>query len=350
LTTVRVLGLTSGSSLDGIDVALAAVRVHGPTVELEPLAHKRIPYSAGLREALLAVRAPVPCTLEELNRLDTEVGHALAAAAEPDADLVALLGPGVHRRVDGGAASTLRLGQPGLVAERTGRPVVAVPDAPDLADRLWLSGVDEPTAALNLGGLAGVTVVRPGGSTVRLDAGPANVLLDAAARMVSDGVWPRDVDGELAAQGAVREDLLDALLADAYYVKPAPKVTGSGHFTAGYLRAAVAGVPHVPVVDLLATLVELTAVTIADACRAHGVARVVASGGGTRNPVLMAALRRRLDPVPLVTSDVLGLPPEAKDAYTAALLGFLTWQGALRRPVGGTGLRVLLAAPMAAAP
>jgi anhydro-N-acetylmuramic acid kinase len=344
----RVIGLISGTSMDGIDVSAVDLRLREGTVELVPLGHRAVAYPAELRDALLAALPPGTCTARELCRLDTEIGQAFATAAaealtdlaDGRADLIASLGQTVYHWVDGGRClGTLQLGQPAWIAEHTGLPVVADLRARDVAagghgaplaavlDQLWLAGATEPVAALNIGGIANITVVDPHSPTLAFDTGPGNALLDTAARMVSDGVWQQDVDGELAAQGSVRADLLATLLADTYYVKQPPKSTGKEHFHADYLRAAMEGLPHVPAVDLLATLVELTATTIAQACRGRAVGKVVASGGGVRNPVLMAALRRGLDPVPVVTSDELGLPTDAKEAYLAALLGFLTWCG-----------------------
>ncbi len=108
---------------------------------------------------------------------------------------------------------------------------------------------------------------------------------------------------------------------------PAPKSTGRELFNSDYLDAALDKVPDVSGPDLLATLTELTAMTVADALQAASVDEVVVSGGGVRNPALMAALRRRLSAMPLVTSDERGLPSDAKEAYLFALLGFLTWHG-----------------------
>lgn len=355
--------------MDGIDVAVVDLRLDGGTVELIPLGHRESAYSPALREALLAALPPNESSAERICQLDSEVGQAFGAAAaaaltelaDGKADLVASLGQTVYHWVAGGRClGTLQLGQPAWIAERTGLPVVADLRARDVAagghgaplaallDQLWLREISsrdravdttaaEPVAALNIGGIANITVVGPGLPTLAFDTGPGNALLDAAARMISNGVWHQDIDGELAAQGTVRKDLLGALLADTYYVKPPPKSTGKEHFHAEYLRAALDGVPHVASVDLLATLVELTAVTVADACRAHGVGKVVASGGGVRNPVLMAALRSQLTPVPVSTSDELGLPTDAKEAYLAALLGFLTWRGAAANCPSATG-------------
>ncbi len=351
--------------MDGVDVAVAELRLAGDTVELVPLGHTELPFPAELRTALLGVLPPNETTAEQVCKLDTAVGQAFAAAAahafatlaDGRADLVASLGQTVYHWVDGDRAlGTLQLGQPAWIAEATGLPVVSDLRARDIAagghgaplagvlDQLWLrdgAGDDgvETTAALNLGGIANITVVAPGKPALAFDTGPGNALLDAAARMISGGVWHQDVDGDLAAQGTVVPELLEVLLADPYYALLPPKSTGKEHFHEGHLTSALDAVGHVAGDDLLATLVELTAATVADACAAHGVTRVVASGGGVRNPTLMAALSRRLAPATLVTSDALGLPADAKEAYLTALLGFLTWAGSPADTTGTTGAR-----------
>ncbi|GAB1514664.1 anhydro-N-acetylmuramic acid kinase [Actinophytocola sp. KF-1] len=346
--------------MDGVDVAVAELRLAGATVELLPVGHTELPFPADLRTALLGVLPPNQTTAEQVCKLDTAVGQAFAAAAahafatlaDGRADLVASLGQTVYHWVEGDRAlGTLQLGQPAWIAEATGLPVVSDLRARDIAagghgaplagvlDQLWLRDGAETTAALNIGGIANITVVAPGEPALAFDTGPGNALLDAAARMISGGVWHQDVDGDLAAQGSVVPELLDILLADPYYALAAPKSTGKEHFHEGHLTSALELVGHVAGDDLLATLVELTAATVADACAAHGVTRVVASGGGVRNPTLMAALRRRLAPATLVTSDALGLPSDAKEAYLTALLGFLTWAGSPADTTGTTGAR-----------
>jgi anhydro-N-acetylmuramic acid kinase len=350
--------------MDGVDVAVAELRLTDGTVDLVPCGHIELPYPDELRAALLAVLPPGDCTAAQLCKLDTAVGqafaaaagHALATIADGHADLVASLGQTVYHWVDGGRAlGTLQLGQPAWIAEATGLPVVSDLRSRDIAagghgaplagvlDRLWLrdsaTTTATTTAALNIGGIANITVVAPDRPALAFDTGPGNALLDAAARMISGGVWHQDVDGDLAAQGRVHEPLLATLLAEPYYTAPPPKSTGKEHFHLGHLTSALDEVGHVAGDDLLATLVELTATTVADACRANGVTRVVASGGGVRNPTLMAALRRRLAPATLVTSDAAGLPASAKEAYLTALLGFLTWSGAPADTTGTTGSR-----------
>ncbi|WP_328443280.1 anhydro-N-acetylmuramic acid kinase [Amycolatopsis sp. NBC_00438] len=358
----RVIGLISGTSVDGIDVAAADLHAEEDTVVLTPLGELDVPYPEPLREGLLAALPPNPCTAGELTRLDTGVGQAFADAAlrgavelaGGTADIVASLGQTVFHWVeDGSVRGTLQLGQPAWIAERTGLPVLADLRARDVAagghgaplastfDQLWLRGLAEdagrPVAALNLGGIANITVVTAGAPAVAYDTGPANALLDLAAHRVTGS--RSDLDGRLALSGSVRPDLLVRLLADPYFAAPAPKSTGKEYFNAAYLDAALDGLPPVTAADLLATLTELTAVSVAEQCHLHGVTTVIASGGGIANPALMTALARNLPSAVLKTSDDLGLPGAGKEAYLTALLGWLTWCGVPGTVPSATGAR-----------
>jgi anhydro-N-acetylmuramic acid kinase len=171
------------------------------------------------------------------------------------------------------------------------------------------------------------------------DTGPANALLDAVARAASNGVEHCDVDGAGAARGRVDDALLDRLLAEPYYAAVPPKTTGKELFSADYLdRHVTAYGTDVATDDLLATLTELTARTVADALRPHEVAEVFVSGGGVRNPTLLGRLREHLG-VPVRPTSGLGLAEEAKEAYLFALLGFLTWHGLPGTVPSATGAR-----------
>ncbi|KOV81125.1 anhydro-N-acetylmuramic acid kinase [Nocardia sp. NRRL S-836] len=327
--------------MDGIDVAVADLSVSGDVVELVPVQHAEHPFPKDLLEK--------PRDAAEVCAFDTSLGQAFGevAAGYLPADLICSLGQTVHHEVqDGDCLGTLQLGQPAWIAERTGLPVVADLRVRDVAagghgaplastlDALWLAGmVDTPAIALNIGGIANITVVRPGAAPIAYDTGPGNALMDAVVEVISGGRRRQDTDGEFAGRGSVREDMLKKLLRDPYYAKPWPKSTGKEHFNAEYLQ----GFPTVPAEDVLRTLAELTARTIADACRAHDAAVVVGSGGGMRNPVLVEALTRALDPIPLQISDALGLPRDGKEAYLAALLGFLTWHGIPGNTPSATG-------------
>jgi anhydro-N-acetylmuramic acid kinase len=344
-----VVGLMSGTSMDGLDVAIAEFGFDGEQLSMTPLFATGVGWPKPLRDRLVAVLPPAATSVGEVCALDVEIGQAaadavLAALAESGlrADLVVSHGQTVfHWISDGTARGTLQLGQPAPIVEATGLPVISDLRSRDIAgggqgaplastlDALWLApepGSSGRRAALNLGGIANVSIVGgPGEPITAFDTGPANCLLDVAAqRLVGT---PFDADGLIAASGSIRSDLLQRLLADPYYLMPAPKSTGRERFHTAYVDDMLAALPAVTGPDLLATLVELTAVTVADALRPFDLTEVIASGGGVRNPTLRAALARLLRPASLVTSDERGLPSDAKEAYLVALLGFLTWHG-----------------------
>ncbi|MFE1886929.1 anhydro-N-acetylmuramic acid kinase, partial [Streptomyces diastatochromogenes] len=202
-----------------------------------------------------------------------------------------------------------------------------------LVDLLWLRGRPGTPVALNIGGIANLTA--PDG--IAFDTGPGCALLDAAAREFSGGRLAYDADGALAARGRAHRPLLDRLLAEPYYTLAPPKTTGKELFHSGYLRGS--GADGLSAEDTLATLTLLTARTVADAVRSVGATEVIASGGGTRNPVLMSHIRDLLPRTAVRTSDELGLPAAAKEAYAFAILGFLTAHGLPGTDPRSTGAR-----------
>ncbi|MFD8380085.1 anhydro-N-acetylmuramic acid kinase [Streptomyces sp. NPDC059679] len=358
---MRVIGLMSGTSYDAIDAAAADLTLDGDRLVLTPLGMVSAPYEEELREALSAALPPAPTTMAAVCELDTGIGQAFAALAvradrelcDGRAELISSHGQTVYHWVaDGRAYGTLQLGQPAWIAEATGRPVVSDLRGRDIAaggqgaplvsvvDTLWLRGRPGGCVALNLGGIANVTVVPDGGGEpLAYDTGPGNALIDAAVRHLTGGRLGYDEDGAMAARGTVHGPLLGRLLAEPYYARRAPKTTGKELFHLPYLQAALTGLGPVPAEDVVATVTELTAATVADAVRSTGAGEVIASGGGTRNPTLLAALRRALGDVPLRTSDELGLPSAAKEAYAFAVLGFLTAHGLAGTVSACTGAR-----------
>ncbi|MEU7759650.1 anhydro-N-acetylmuramic acid kinase [Micromonospora aurantiaca (nom. illeg.)] len=346
---MKIVGLMSGTSYDGVDVVAAEFTADGDTLRLRPLGHRELAYPDDLRAEIGALLPPAATTIEAVCRLDNRLGEVFAEAAAAGVELAggtadAVVSPGqtvFHWVEDGRVRGTLQLGAPARVAARVGVPVLHDLRSADVAaggqgaplvpafDALLLDPAAgaAPRAALNLGGIANLTVVAPGTPVLGYDVGPANALLDAAARRFLDR--PCDVDGARAAAGRVHEALLARLLAEPYYAAPPPKSTGKELFHGGYLDAALSGLGEpVAADDVLATLTELTARTVADACDRHRVTEVVAAGGGVRNPTLRARLaalgagRWRLR-----TTDELGVPAQAKEAYAFALLGWLSWHG-----------------------
>lgn len=356
---LTVVGMLSGTSVDAVDVAAASFEFGADGVlTLTPLGHREHPWPVGLRDRVLAVLPPALAPVAEVCALDNEIGQVFAAVAVDAvaeftggrAQLVASLGQTVFHDVRAGRChGTLQLGQPAWIAEATGLPVVSDLRAADVAaggqgaplastlDALWLGAARGTAAALNLGGIANATVVRAEAPVLAFDTGPANCLLDLAASRFSGGTLRCDVDGALAGAGTVRADLLAALLEEPYFDLAPPKSCGRELFDLGYLDRALATVPPVAGADLLATLTEFTAVTVTRALAGYQPGEIVVSGGGVRNPVLLAALRRRLPAADWSTSAERGLPSEAKEAYLVALLGALTWQGLPGTVAGATG-------------
>lgn len=369
---MRVLGMISGTSHDGIDVAIVDFRTvdGGVTGRIEYATST--PYSARLRTKLIQALPPAPVGFDIACELDTEIGQEFASAAADaiaahagagsgPVDLICSHGQTVFHWVENGhARGTLQLGQPAWIAEATGLPVVSDVRAADVAaggqgaplvpilDTILLqpfTAAGTRAGALNLGGISNVTVIAPGADPVAWDIGPANALIDAVVTASPETTDTFDRDGALAAAGTVNEALLASLLAEPYYGLPAPKSSGKelfhldhvrGHLSATGLRPALA--------DLVATLTELTARTVADAIRAAGVEVLVISGGGVRNPVLVGRIAELLPAVDVQASDRIGVPADDKEAIAFALIG---WATAHRLPsnvpscTGASGDRVL---------
>ncbi|MER6000024.1 anhydro-N-acetylmuramic acid kinase [Nonomuraea angiospora] len=355
---MRILGMISGTSHDGIDVAVVDFELVGGLLEGRVGHTASTPYPAELRARLIAALPPAETTLAEVCVLDTLIGQSFAEAAASaialggPVDLIVSHGQTVFHWVEGThALGTLQIGQPAWIAERTGVPVLSDVRVRDITagghgaplvsvlDGLLLRAHEGGAAALNLGGIANMTVVR-GGELYAYDIGPANALIDAV--VTSSGLNERgfDADGRIAASGRVDERLLEVLLDEPYYALAAPKSTGKELFHLGYVEAALARAGRAPGdADLVATLTELTVRTVARDVRAAGVGALVVSGGGCRNPVLMDGLRAALPGVDVAPSDDYGAPSDGKEAIAFALIGWLTAHGLPGTAPGGTGAR-----------
>jgi anhydro-N-acetylmuramic acid kinase len=365
--------MISGTSHDGIDVAVVDFSASGPSLRGRLLHTASTPYPLALRDRLRAALPPASLTFAEMCALDTLIGQAFADAAlaavdqAGEVDLICSHGQTVYHWVEGGhVLGTLQLGQPAWIAELTGLPVVCDLRARDVAaggqgaplvalmDILLLAGLPGRPAALNLGVIANLTVpappvpapavlaeVAPGLRWLAYDAGPANALIDAASWRAAGADY--DHDGELAAAGWVDPDLLAVLLAEPFYALPPPKSTGKELFNLAYLESLLTQRSLAPV-DVVATVTALTAEVVAVEVKRHGIDMVIASGGGCANPTLMAMLRSRLEGVRVTTSDTLGAPADAKEAIAFALLGYFCAHGlAANVPscTGATAPRIL---------
>lgn len=347
LAPVRLLlGISSGTSADGVDLALVRARGRGAARTVEFVAGARQPYPAELRRDIL--RGPSAGTAG-LARLHHSVGlhmgrEARAVLARHGVEPAQLAAAGCHGQTvyhhDGDPADgTLQLGDAAVVAGCLGAPVVGdfrwsdiaaggqgAPISP-FADWVLHRHRGPRLAILNLGGIANFTLLRGDSPPAAWDSGPANGPLDALAR--AEAGQPCDLDGRVAAQGRPVPDLQAALCSDPFFQRPLPRSTGLERFGPGFAERARRAAPSAPLADLLATLVEVTAWAAADSLVRAGWegGPVYLCGGGARNPVLATALKRRLEQVPgtaeatLVRSYAdLGWDPDLREAVAFALL------------------------------
>jgi len=355
---MRVLGLLSGTSHDGIDVTVVDFSEADGAVRGTVLHETSVPYDPALRARLVAALPPAKTTLAEVCELDTLIGQAFAdvaadaAASVGGVDAVCTHGQTVYHWVDDGhARGTLQIGQPAWIAEAVGAPVVSDVRIRDITagghgaplvsflDELLLRGRAGTSAALNLGGIANMTIVREGAISA-YDIGPANALVDAVIAKYGLNPLGYDEDARIALSGDVDDALLASLLADPYYALPAPKSTGKEHFHLDYVRAHAAALGRdVRVTDLVRTLTELTVQTVANDVRAAGIGFLAVSGGGCHNPLIMQGLRAALPDTEVVLADELGASADNKEAILFALIGWCTMHGVPAIVPGGTGAR-----------
>ena len=353
------IGLMSGTSLDGIDGALVRWHHDTPTT----VAFASLPMPAALRTELLRLQSPADDELHRSRLAAIELTRGYAGvcaellARVPAGERVGAIGAHgqtIRHRPESGY--TLQLLDGALLAELTGCNVVCdfrsadvaaggqgAPLVPAFHARVF-GAAGRCRAIVNLGGIANVTLIAADGSVRGHDTGPANVLLDLWAERWTG--QPYDRDGALAAAGRCDEALLARLLDEPYFSMPAPKSTGRDTFHAGWLEARLGDADRQPAraADVQATLLELTALTVARDCLAGGAETVWLCGGGAANPALRDAIARRCVPAAVQTTAALGAPPQAVEAVAFAWLARCRLAGIagnLPAVTGARGYRVL---------
>lgn len=366
-----LVGLMSGTSTDGVDAAVVRFWDEEGHPRLELLAFVTVPYDDAMRRRLLE------CALDrvgvaELARINFLLGERLAdaaadaiAAAGLSPDEVAAIGSHGHTVAhlpastgETGPAATLQIGETAVIAERLGIPVVGDFRVRDVAaggqgaplvpyfDYAFLRSDRLSRVALNIGGIANITVMLRACTAAEVtayDIGPGNMPLDTAVRQVGPPGWECDRDGALARAGTVHDGLLRWVLDHEFLAHPAPKSCGREEFGEAFVARARAVAPELSAADLLATLTTACGQAIGQALAAlpsgrQEVWEVIASGGGTRNPVLMATIRSHAA-MPVRSADDFGIPSDAKEAMAFA---FLAWEALHGRPAnlpGATGAR-----------
>ena len=370
----RIIGLMSGTSADGIDAALIHLREEDDGLFPDVLGFDTVAFPPGLRDRVMEVSNPDTGRIDELGRLHFELGELFARAAitvaesaelsMEEIDLIGSHGQTVQHLPERAArfgvetGATLQIGDPSVIAQRTG--VVTVGDfrAADVArggqgaplvpyvDYLLFRHPAKSRGLLNLGGIANLTVLPADPKSeevMAFDTGPANMLIDAVA--LSETGQAMDPDGVGARRGKPSENLVTNVLSMPYFERPPPKSTGRELFGGRCSEALVRAGREAGLTaeDLLATATEITVRSIKDACCRFvdpvvtRLDEMIVSGGGAKNGFLLERLARVLSPVEVTTSDDHGLSSDAKEAVAFAILAHQTVRGLPGSLPGATG-------------
>ena len=352
---MRVAGIMSGTSLDGIDVAI--VDIEGKRIT--HLAHSITPYSNSIRQRILAASSAA-----DISRLNFMLGELYAKAvvgtckraAIPleSLELIGSLGQTIYHEGQGSAPNTLQIGEASVIAECLGIPVISDFRTRDMAaggkgaplvpfvDFLLFASPKLNRVALNIGGIANITVL-PRAATpdqvIAFDTGPGNMVIDQLTGRMTNGKQRFDRHGSIAAKGHVNRPLLDSLLAAAYYKTKPPKTAGREQYGQDFTNSLIE--IGLATEDLIATATALTAATIAAAITrfAPGTEELIAAGGGTHNRQLMAQIAAYLPDCRITTTAEFGIDTDAKEAIAFAILAHRTWRRQTGNLPSATGAR-----------
>jgi anhydro-N-acetylmuramic acid kinase len=362
---MKILGMMSGTSFDGIDSALCDFNIVDDEIQIKLLHFESQNYKDDVRERILAAMPPLSTSMLDVCILDTLIGQSFAKAAtnvisngKVTPDLIVSHGQTMFHWIDeeNKARGTLQLGEASWIAEETGVQVLSNIRSRDVAaggqgaplvsilDQLLLSDSQTPQGALNLGGISNITVTSQSTDPIAYDIGPANGLMDAAIVAHTSGKTTFDRDGQLAAQGIINRKHLEALLKHPYYELQPPKSTGKEIFHLPYLLEILGPIDDWVIRDVLATLLEVTVETVAQEVEKFKLSTLYVAGGGAANKQLMKRLQERLTRCKVLTISELGISTQSKEAIAFALIGFLSLHGLagqIPSCTGANGERVL---------
>lgn len=354
---MKIIGLMSGTSVDGIDAALVEVRGQGYNIDIELLAATTQRYPDELRSQILSVCGGHPLSIAQIAELDDAIAFSFADAAQglidrqPDGtiDLIASHGQTVYHRPPADTLGySLQLGRGELIAQQTGLPTVSNFRAADIAygghgaplvppvDACLLSHPQRHRCVQNMGGIGNVAYLPAWDKVAALrlpdtikgwDTGPANALIDWAVTQFTQGQQTYDIDGRWAAQGSVAWPLVEQWLRHPFFQQQPPKSTGRELFGADYAQHCwqMGQAYQLSQADFIATLTELTVASVEQSYRQFLPRlpdEILVCGGGSHNQTLLARLRARLPDIPLITTDDVGLSADYKEAIAFAVLGF----------------------------
>ena len=382
-----VAGVMSGTSADGVDVALVEIHEPGrsgrpnsgrgsrevPHRRFKLIGHAAYPYPKKVRAAVLAAMNALSANVGDLARLNFLLGEIYADAVlaaqrrfKVKAQLVGCHGQTIFHQGDRrkflgrSIAVTWQTGEGAIVAARVGAPVVSDFRPADMAaggtgaplvpffDYFFFRDARMSRIVQNIGGIANLTAIPAGASAkdvVAFDTGPGNMVIDAVAEQLFH--VPYDRDGRIAAAGSILDKVIAAILREPFFRKAPPKTAGREEFGREFVRAFLRRCGRVPQADVVATATALTAHSIADALRRfvlkrkHSYQELIVGGGGAQNPTLLALLANELRPlkVTLRLSDEFGVPSAAKEAMAFALMAYETWNQHASNVPSATGAK-----------
>ena len=372
---MKVIGLISGTSTDGIDAALVQITGLGLKAKLRLIAYESYPYPPRLRRQLLEVSQKG--RVDEICHLNFYLGELFAQAAikiaakagvaRTEVDLIGSHGQTIHhlpdekREKNFRIRSTLQIGEPSVIAERTGittvadfrpRDIAAGGHGAPLTPYLHWILFHHPERArlvVNIGGISNITYLpakTESAEVLAFDTGPGNMLMDGIMEQSSGRHRRMDRNGATAGRGKVNDELLKVLMRHPFIRKAPPKTTGREAFGQHFIHEVIRSAKQrgVRFQDILATVTAFTARSIALNCRKFilpksALAEVIVGGGGTKNATLMAMLKEALDPIPVLTFEAFDLDSKAIEAMAFALLAYEAILGVPNNLPAATGAR-----------
>ena len=375
---MRVIGMMSGTSVDGIDVALARLSGAPPSISAKLERYHHVSFPARAREHILRLANGGPATTEEVSRLNFVLGEEFARAAIAacrqwrvplaQIDLIGSHGQTIFHqgtalqdRGTSRVASTLQIGEPSIIAERTGVTTIADFRPADMAaggqgaplvpfvDYLLYRHAKRGRVALNIGGIANVTVIPAGArpqDVFAFDTGPGNMIVDALVESFTRGKRRYDSDSQMALRGKMIPALLDTIMREPYLQNMPPKTAGREQFGRGYAETILAWGRRrrIRPEDVVRTATLATSLSIADAFRRFILPRalvdeLIVAGGGARNPLMIAQLAAGLPGIEMIPADRFGVRAEAKEAFAFAVLAYEAFHGRANNLPSATGAR-----------
>lgn len=352
-----IVGMISGTSADAIEAALVEINGAPPTITARLIKHLSVAYDPVLQAEIFTCFRPESSSVDRLSRLNVALGEAYAAAAlnviqaagfTPDqVDLVGSHGQTLWYDAPQQSknGNVMALGEPAIIAERTGITTIASFRARDLAvgglgaplvsylDWLLFRHPTQTRALVNIGGIGNVTILPPQNQNtppLAFDTGPGNMLIDDAVIRATNGARRYDDNGMIAARGTVNHQFADEVLAHPYFSEKPPKGTGRELFGSQmgaelWSKAQAVGLSND---DLITTMTYVTAQSIVNALHdfaPYAPAELYVAGGGAHNSTLMKMLSDLAAPTIVQPHDALGIPPSAKESVLFALLAYETW-------------------------